>query len=287
MRKVSLFVAAVAVLVACGGFVAIGCGDEKASAPAPVKVDAPKAVVETPKAAEPAKGEPSKPFSLEVSYTPISGQSGGSITGQVKVVKPPRRKKINMDADPKCAAMHAEKLLTEEVVADAEGNVQWAFVYVDKADYKGGPPKTPVEINQKGCRYEPHVLGVVVNQEILIKNSDDLLHNIHALPFNNKEFNFGQPSKGMEEKKSFGTREVMVKIKCDVHPWMSAWAGVLDHPYFAVTDAAGKYEIKGVPAGKYTVKVWQEKYKDVSAEVEVKEGAAANKNFELAEKKGD
>jgi plastocyanin len=278
MRKLSVFVSAVAVLVACGGFVAIGCGDEKAPA-APVapavKVDAPKAV------------EAPAPFSLEVSYTPTGAQDSGSIAGQVKVKDPPKRKKINMDADPKCAAMHAEKLLTEEVVADAEGNVQWAFVYVDKAEFKGKASTTPVVIDQKGCRYEPHVFGVMTGQEILIKNSDDLLHNIHALPFNNKEFNFGQPSKGMEEKKSFGTREVMVKIKCDVHPWMSAWAGVLDHPYFAVTDAAGKYEIKGVPPGKYTVKVWQEKYKEVSAEVEVKAGAAANKNFEMADKKGD
>jgi plastocyanin len=287
MRKVSVFLAAVAVLVACGGFVAIGCGDDKAPVTAPVvKNDAPKAA-EPVKSDAPAKVEAPKAFSLEVSYTPISSQSGGSIAGQVKVKDAPKRKKINMDADPKCAAMHAEKLMTEEVVADAEGNVQWAFVYVDKADFKGAKPTTPVTIDQKGCKYEPHVLGVMVGQDILIRNSDDLLHNIHALPFNNKEFNFGQPSKGMEEKKSFGTREVMVKIKCDVHPWMSAWAGVLDHPYFAVTDAAGKFEIKGVPAGKYTVKVWQEKYKDVSAEIEVKEGAAANKNFELAEKKGE
>ncbi len=290
MRTISLFVAAVAVLGAAGAVVAIGCGDDKAAAqppvpvvaPEPVKAPEPAAAVPAPKAAEPAPAE-------EVVYTPVNLQGGGSISGQIKVKEPPRRRKINMDADPKCAAMHAERLLTEEVVADAEGNVQWAFVYVKKGleGKKFEVPKTPVVIDQKGCRYEPHVFGVMTNQEILIKNSDDLLHNIHALPFNNKEFNFGQPSKGMEEKKSFGTVEVMIKIKCDVHPWMSAWAGVLDHPFHATTDAAGKYEIKGLPAGKYTVEVWQEKYVNVSADVEVKEGAATTWNVEMANKRGE
>jgi plastocyanin len=146
-------------------------------------------------------------------------------------------------------------------------------------------PSAPATLDQKGCRYEPHVVGVMVGQELLIRNSDDLLHNIHALPFENKEFNFGQPSKGMEEKKTFAKQEVMVKVKCDVHPWMSAWVGVVAHPCFAVTDATGKFEIKGVPPGKYTVEVWQEKYKSVTADVEVKAGAAATANFEMKDKR--
>jgi len=286
MRKVTWFVAAVAVLVAGGAVVAIGCGDEKAPAPV-VKVNAP------PSAPAPAAATEVKPKAPavveEVAYTPVNLQGGGAISGQVKVKDPPKRKKINMDADPKCAAMHAEKLLMEEVVADAEGNVQWAFVYVKKGleGKKFEVPKTPATIDQKGCKYEPHVLGAMVGQEILIRNSDDLLHNIHALPFNSREFNIAQPSKGMEEKKSFGAVEVMVKVKCDIHPWMFAHVGVLDHPFYGVTDAAGKYTIQGLPAGKYTVEVWQEKYKNMTADVEVKEGAAAAQNFELVDKKGD
>jgi plastocyanin len=213
-------------------------------------------------------------------------QSGGSISGVIKVKDPGRRKKIKMDADAKCAALHSETPLSDELVADEAGNVQYAIVYVSKGhEGKNLPaPKEPAVIDQKGCRYEPHVVSMMIGQDLLIRNSDDLLHNIHALPFENKEFNFGQPSKGMEEKKQFTKKEI-VKVKCDVHPWMSAWIGVFEHPLHAVTAAGGKFEIKGVPAGKYTVTIWHEKYKDVNVEVEVKDGAAAAVNVEMAEKK--
>lgn len=219
---------------------------------------------------------------------PEAPAKGPSISGTVKIkgdVK--KRKKIKMDADPKCAAMHAEPPLMEDIVVDANGNVQWAFVYVKKGAEGKKPtdPPAPAVINQTGCHYEPHVLGIVVGQDLTIKNSDDLLHNIHALPFSNKEFNFGQPTKGLEEKKQFTTPEVMVKVKCDVHPWMSAWIGVLDHGFFAVTGADGKYAIPaGLPDGKYTVEVWHEGYKSVSSDVEVK-GGTATADFELTDKK--
>lgn len=215
-----------------------------------------------------------------------TAQDGLAVTGNVKIKGDiPKRKKIRMDADPKCAALHAEPPLTEEVVADAQGNVQWAFVYVKKGleGKKFEVPKTPAVLDQKGCQYHPHVLGIMVGQDLLVRNSDDLLHNVHALPFNNREFNFGQPQKGMEEKKQFTTPEVMVKVKCDIHPWMSAWVGVLEHPFHAVTGPDGNFKIEGLPAGKYTIEVWHEKYKAVSQEVEVK--AATTVNFELTEKK--
>jgi plastocyanin len=262
-RQMSKGVVLAAALVVAGGVlvVAPGYGDE------PVQAAAPEAVQAAPAA-------------------PPAVQDGFPVTGVVKIKGDiPRRRKVRMDADPKCAAMHAEAPLEETVVADKEGNVQWAFVYVKKgAEGKKGPAPAPAVINQEGCQYKPHVLGVVVGQEIEIRNSDDLLHNIHALPFNNKEFNFGQPQKGMTEKKSFTVPEVMVKVKCDIHPWMGAWVGVLEHSYFGVTDAAGKFEIKGLPPGKYTVEVWHEAYKSVTAEVEVK--GPTTQNFELTEKKG-
>jgi plastocyanin len=216
--------------------------------------------------------------------TPVQG--GGSVSGVIKVKDPGRRKKIKMDADAKCAALHAETPQSDELVADETGAVQYALVYVSKG-LEGKTfeaPKTPAVIDQKGCRYEPHVVNLMIGQDLLIKNSDDLLHNIHALPFENKEFNFGQPSKGMEEKKQFTKKEIL-KVKCDVHPWMSAWVGVFEHPFHAVTAPGGKFEIKGLPAGKYTVTVWHEKYKDVSQEIEVKDGAATPLNVEMAEKK--
>jgi len=278
--KMSWLMTMAAALGLGGGSLIMACGDDKPSAPAtsvaaavtPGKVEAP-ATAEAPAAPK-----------VEA-FVPIKG---ASISGQVKVkgdVK--KRKKIKMDADPKCAAMHAEPPLMEDIVVDANGNVQWAFVYVKKGAEGKKPtdPPAPAVINQTGCHYEPHVLGIVVGQDLIIKNSDDLLHNIHALPFSNKEFNFGQPTKGLEEKKQFTTQEVMVKVKCDVHPWMSAWIGVLDHGFFAVTGADGKYAIPaGLPDGKYTVEVWHEGYKSVSSDVEVK-GGTATADFELTDKK--
>jgi plastocyanin len=273
-------VSAAALCLAGGSFI-MACGDEKPSAQANnVKVS------EAPAKAEALAVKAEAPDAPKVeAFVPIKG---ASISGQVKVkgdVK--KRKKIKMDADPKCSAMHAEPPLMEDIVVDAEGNVQWAFVYVKK----GAEGKKPTDalatavINQTGCHYEPHVLGIVVGQDLIIKNSDDLLHNIHALPFSNKEFNFGQPTKGLEEKKQFTTQEVMVKVKCDVHPWMGAWIGVLDHGFFAVTGADGKYAIPGGLAdGKYTVEVWHEGYKSVNAEVDVK-GGAGTQMFDLTEKK--
>ena len=278
--KMSVLMTMAAALGLAGGSLIMACGDDKPSAPATnVKV------TETPAKAEaPAKVEAPAAPKVEA-FVPIKG---ASISGQVKVkgdVK--KRKKIKMDADPKCSAMHAEPPLMEDIVVDANGNVQWAFVYVKKGAEGKKPTEAPAQavINQVGCHYEPHVLGIVVGQELLIKNSDDLLHNIHALPFSNKEFNFGQPTKGLEEKKTFTTQEVMVKVKCDVHPWMSAWIGVLDHGFYAVTGADGKYAIPGgLPDGKYTVEVWHEGYKSVVSEVDVKGGAAVA-DLELADKK--
>ena len=278
--KVSWLMMTAAALGLGGGSLIMACGDDKPAAPANnVKVTEPA------KTEAPAKAEaPTAPKAAEP-FVPIKG---ASISGQVKVkgdVK--KRKKIKMDADPKCAALHADAPLMDDIVVDDAGNVQWAFVWVKKGAEGKKPTDAPAPavINQVGCHYEPHVLGIVVGQDLLIKNSDDLLHNIHALPFSNKEFNFGQPTKGLEEKKQFTAQEVMVKVKCDVHPWMSAWIGVVDHGFFAVTGADGKYAIPGgLPDGKYTVEVWHEGYKSVSAEVAVK-GGAATQAFELTDKK--
>jgi plastocyanin len=275
MRKL---IALSAVAALCGGSMIVACGDDKPA-------QAPVVQVQAAPAAPLAKVEVPAPAPAKVASEPVKG---ASISGTVKVkgdVK--KRKKIKMDADPKCSAMHAEPPLMEDIVVDANGNVQWAFVYVKKGAEGKKPTDAPAQavINQVGCHYEPHVLGIVVGQELLIKNSDDLLHNIHALPFSNKEFNFGQPTKGLEEKKTFTTQEVMVKVKCDVHPWMSAWIGVVDHGFFAVTGADGKYAIPGgLPDGKYTVEVWHEGYKNVVSEVDVKGGAAVA-DLELTEKK--
>ena len=175
----------------------------------------------------------------------------GPVRGRVQVRGPaPRRKRIKMDADPRCMAMHAEPIYSDTLVLDAEQNVRWAFVSV-KQGLEGRTfpvPAVPVTLAQVGCRYEPHVLGVQVGQSLVIVNHDPLLHNIHALPFRNQCFNFGQPMQDLEERRTFRVEE-MVSVRCDVHPWMSAWVGVVEHPYYAVTDAGGRYAPSGTAFG--------------------------------------
>ena len=136
-----------------------------------------------------------------------------------------------------------------------------ALVYLKNVKYSGGIPSEPAVLDQKGCIYVPHVFGMMAGQELLIKNSDATLHNIHSMPKVNKEFNFAMPKVVKEKETSFGKVEEPFYIKCDVHPWMKTWVLVSDHPYYAVTDSNGDYEIKNVPAGTYEVVCWQEKFK--------------------------
>ena len=121
------------------------------------------------------------------------------------------------------------------------------------------PPTEPAQIDQKECRYHPHVFGMRVGQPLEIINSDPTLHNIHAMAKNNREFNNGQPIQGMKTVHTFTAAEVMVPFKCDVHGWMNAYVGVLDHPYFAVTDASGTFSLPALPPGTYTIEAWHEK----------------------------
>jgi plastocyanin len=213
----------------------------------------------------------------------------GSITGKVCLAgdKAPKRKKVKTDADPVCADQYKdEPLLSDEVVTKdvgGENRLQWVAVYVSsKVEGKFETPKEAAEINQKGCRYEPHVLTIMVNQELKIKNSDPTMHNIHAMPQVNKEFNFGQAKADMFESKKFDQVEMAIKIKCDVHPWMLAYAFVFDHPFHAVTKDDGTFEIKNVPPGDHEVTFWHEKYGEQKVKVKVEDGkaAAADAKFE-------
>jgi len=193
----------------------------------------------------------------------------------------PKAKKLKMDADPQCAAMHGDKAaVSEEVVVNANGTLKNVFVYV-KSGVTGTfeAPKTPVTIDQHGCTYTPHVFGMQVKQLLLIKNSDDTLHNIHALPNANKEFNKGQPAGSAELKTTFTQRDVMVKFKCDVHPWMTSYVGVLEHPFFAVSGDDGTFSIKNLPAGDYEVEAWHEKFGTKTAKVKVGAGEAKTSDF--------
>ena len=209
----------------------------------------------------------------------------GTVTGKINFTgTPPVAQKIDMNADPICAGMHSEPVFTEEVVVNPNQTLKNVFVYV-KEGLEGKtfePPQEPVVFDQQGCHYTPHVFGLQVNQPLEIRNSDATLHNVHGKPVVSKEFNLGMPIQGMKLTRKFDKPEVMMKFKCDVHPWMHAFTGVLPHPFFAVTNDQGSYEIKNLPAGSYTVEAWQEKYGPQTQKITVDEAGTVTADFNYA-----
>ena len=220
---------------------------------------------------------------IGVTFLFFSGESfAGSVTGKANFTGTvPQMEPISMNADPTCASLHSMPAYAETVIVNDNQTLKNVFVYVKEGlEGKTFPtPTTSVTIDQKGCQYSPHVFGIQVNQPLEIVNSDNTLHNIHALPEKNKQFNLGMPLQGMKLTKKFDMPEVMTKFKCDVHPWMNAYVGVLPHPYFGTTGADGNYEIKNVPAGEYTIEAWHEKYGTQTQKVTVTEGQAATADF--------
>ena len=192
--------------------------------------------------------------------SPVDADDAGNVAGRVTFEgTPPKPAVVRMDSDPNCA-QQGPAVTDETLVVGSGGALQNVFVYVKDGlgDLRFPVPSTPMLIDQKGCRYLPHVLGVQVGQSLEILNSDATLHNVHAIPAANQEFNMGQPLQGIKATRQFSTREVMVPFKCDVHSWMRAYIGVLDHPYFAVTAADGSFNLKGLPQGTYTIEAWHE-----------------------------
>jgi plastocyanin len=193
---------------------------------------------------------------------PVDPATAGGVTGRVTFAgTPPATPVLPMDSDPNCVSQDGATATGEAVVVGADGALQNVFVYVKDGlgSLRFPVPSTALVLDQKGCRYVPHVLGVQVGQRLEILNSDPTLHNIHAVPMANREFNTGQPIPGMKHTHQFTAREVMVPFKCDVHPWMNAFVGVLDHPFFAVTGADGAFALKGLPPGTYTIEAWHER----------------------------
>jgi len=189
--------------------------------------------------------------------------------------------KIKMGADPYCETSNTAPVFDESTVVGPNGELENVFVYV-KTGLEGQTFPTPeatVVFDQRNCTYHPHVFGIMTNQKLEILNSDATLHNVHAVPVNSQEFNVGMPNQGMKISKSFKKSEIMVHIKCEVHPWMSAYAGVLDHPYFAVAGKGGTYELPKLPAGTYTLEAWHEKLGTQTQEVTVGENGLAEVTF--------
>jgi plastocyanin len=189
--------------------------------------------------------------------TPIDPATAATLNGTVKYEgTAPKPAKIDMSQDPACKGPNA----AETLVVD-NGKLANVFVYVKDGfgNRSFAAPTTPVTIDQQGCRYHPHVLGVMAGQPIEVKNDDPTTHNIHPTPKDNREWNESQPPQAAPIEKSFAREEIMLPVKCNQHPWMKMYINVVKSPFYAVTDKDGKYEIKGLPPGDYTIAFVQEK----------------------------
>jgi plastocyanin len=186
----------------------------------------------------------------------------------------PKLKAISMDADAVCAGKHTSPVYPETSVIKADGSLKNVFVYVSKGlEGKTFPaPATPVELDQDGCVYSPHVFGILPGQQLKVVNGDATTHNVHALAETNEEFNVGQRAGQGPIIKTFAKPEVTVPIVCNQHPWMRAAAHVVSNPYFAVSDADGAFVLKGLPPGTYTITAIHEKYGSSSQTITVAAG---------------
>jgi hypothetical protein len=212
-------------------------------------------------------------------HSPAAGAQarGGTIKGRVRLTgKSPGNAVIRMGVDPMCGKLNAGKqVVQEQVVVSADGGLANAFVRLQGSFPRTTPPTQPVTIDQRACFYVPRVVGAQVGQGLQVRNSDPMLHNVHSLSVGGNAFNVGQPSAGMVYTFQLKQEEVMLQLKCDVHRWMTAYIGVVSHPYFAVSGTGGTFEIANVPVGMYTVQTWHERYGTLTRPVRVTAGATA------------
>ncbi len=197
----------------------------------------------------------------------LAAEDGVTVAGVVKFEgRRPKRRPIRLvekgGKQSDCHKLHKDGLLDEKMIVGEKGEVANVFVYVKKGlEKKSYPlPKEPAVLNQEKCMFRPRVQGVRVGQEFVMRNSDPLIHNVRSLSFRNRPFNVAQPAETPDRKKVFTRAEKAVMIQCDLHPWMQAYYFVMEHPYFAVTDAKGKFKIEGLPAGEYTLEAWHEAF---------------------------
>ena len=216
-----------------------------------------------------------------------SAQGGATVTGKVKFTgTKPVMAKIDMSDEATCKAKYPTPPTAETVIVNANGTLENVFVYVKSglpASYKAPAPSGSVTLDQDGCRYHPHVLGVMVGQTLNIKNSDGILHNIKAMGKKNRPFNVSQPNVTTTPR-TFSAEEVMIPLECNVHGWMNAYLGVLPHPFFSVTGADGSFKIAGLPPGTYTIEAWHEKYGVQTATVTVTGTETKTTDFTFAAK---
>jgi plastocyanin len=216
---------------------------------------------------------PSQPAATAPAGKTVDAATAGSVTGTVVLDgKPAAERPINMSAEPYCAKAHSSPVVPPDVVTGEKGALANVVVYVKdglSADYTFATPTTAVDLDQKGCMYDPHVTALMAGQTLSVKNDDQTTHNIHPAPKDNREWNQSQPAGAAPIEQSFARPELAIPVKCNVHPWMKSYIFVFKNPFYAVTTKDGKFELNGLPPGTYTIEAWQEKYGTVDQTVTI------------------
>jgi len=229
------------------------------------------------KPAETKAPEPAAPV-----YFKVDPATAGTLTGTIKFTgRKPARKPVDMSNDPACVEAHHGKAYDESEVVNPNSTLANVFVYV-KTGLEGKQfpiPATPATIDQKGCWFTPRVLGIQVGQTLSVVNSDPVTHNIHPMAEINREWNHSQGAGDEPLARKFTKPEVMIRVKCNIHSWMHAFIGVLDHPYYAVSDASGSFTIPNLPPGEYTLEAWHEKLGTQDQKITVSPSGKVNADF--------
>jgi hypothetical protein len=217
-------------------------------------------------------------FHIPATHAAAAGSLGGSVKLEGAA---PKRSAISMAKEPTCASQHTSPALSEDVLVDANSDLQNVVVYVSEGLPSTVPdvPQEPVVLTQKGCMYSPHVVALRATQKLQVVNGDKTSHNIHPMPGSNNEWNKSQPAGVAPFEESFTRAEVGIPVKCNVHSWMKAYISVFKHPFFAVSNEAGAFNIQNLPAGNYTISAWHEKLGTLTQKVTVGAGEAKSVQF--------
>jgi len=206
----------------------------------------------------------------------------GQITGKIyfKGVKP-KLARINMGKDPVCVSEHSGTVYAQDGAVNSDGTLPNAFVYIKQGSVNLArpAPRNSVDLTQKGCMYEPHVLGIMVGQPLQVLTLDPTTHNIHVVAKINREWNVTQQPGSPSAIRRFTHPEVMIPVHCNEHPWMKAYIGVVDNPFYAVTGGDGSFALKDVPPGDYTLAVWTATFGTQEQKVVVRPGEIATVSF--------
>jgi plastocyanin len=223
---------------------------------------------------------------VAMSAWPGVAVAASSVTGTITFTgTPPTLKPLAMSADPACAKKHSKPAPDERLTLGSGNTMANVIVWVSNGLPSGktfAAPKTPVTLDQVGCQYKPHAQGIMVGQTYRILNSDGILHNVHSLPKVNPQFNKPMPANLKEVTTTFAKPEPVFQVKCDVHPWMTAYVGVFTHPFFATTGTDGKFTISGLDPGTYEITAWHEVLGTQKASVTVAATGSKTQDFKFA-----